>query len=249
MSTLLLRTRPAPSGFIEPCLPSTAAKPPSGPGWIHEIKHDGYRLMVRRDTAGIRILTRNGHDWTSRFPLIVSAANAIRAKSFLIDGEAVACDDSGLAVFQRLRKRKNDSSVFLYGFDLVQLNGHDLRREPLEARKAALEKLLRRKPQGIRFCDHIEFDDTAMIFEHACQFGCEGIVSKRLGSRYVSGRSRDWVKVKNPNAPAVRGEAEEEWRRNTHSDSRMSFAAMMVRTSCIMSALEVPAGKSSRPDL
>jgi bifunctional non-homologous end joining protein LigD len=212
MSTLLLRTRPAPSDFIEPCLPSTAPKPPSGAGWIHEIKHDGYRVMVRRDAAGVRILTRNGHDWTSRFPLIASAANALRAKSFLIDGEAVACDDSGLAVFQRLRKRKNDASVFLYAFDLVQLNGHDLRREPVEVRKAALEKLLRPKPDGIRFCEHVEFDDAAMMFEHACQLGCEGIVSKRIGSRYVSGRSRDWIKTKNPNAPAVRREAEEDWR-------------------------------------
>jgi bifunctional non-homologous end joining protein LigD len=213
MSTLLLRTRPAPSAFIEPCLPSTAPNPPSGPGWIHEIKHDGYRIMVRRDAAGIRILTRNGYDWTSRFPLIWSAANALRAKSFLIDGEAVACDDSGRAVFQRLRKRKDDASVFLYAFDLVLLNGHDLRREPVEVRKAALEKLLRPKPYGIRVCEHIEFDDAEMFFEHVCQLGCEGIVSKRLGSRYVSGRSRDWIKVKNPNAPAVKREAEEDWGR------------------------------------
>jgi bifunctional non-homologous end joining protein LigD len=86
-------------------MPASTAKPPSGPGWIHEIKHAGYRVMVRREAAGIRILTRNGHDWTPRFPLIASAANALRAKSFLIDGEAVACDASGLAVFQRLRKR------------------------------------------------------------------------------------------------------------------------------------------------
>jgi bifunctional non-homologous end joining protein LigD len=163
MSTLLLRARPAPSDFIEPCLPSTAAKPPSGPGWIHEIKHDGYRMMVRRDAAGIRILTRNGHDWTTRFPLIWLAANALRAKSFLIDGEAVACDDSGRAVFQRLRKRKDDASAFLYAFDLVLLNGHDLRREPVEVRKAALEKLLRQRHHGIRFCEHIEFDDAHVL--------------------------------------------------------------------------------------
>ncbi len=99
--------------------------------------------MARRDAAGIRILTRNGYDWTSRFPLIWSAANNLRAKSFLIDGEAVACDDSGLAVFQRLRKREDDASVFIFAFDLVLLNGHDLRREPIEVRKAALERLLR----------------------------------------------------------------------------------------------------------
>jgi ATP-dependent DNA ligase len=82
-------TRLLPSGFIEPCLPSPAARPPSGPGWIHEIKHDGYRLMARCDAAGVRLLTRNGHDWASRFPLIIEAVAALRVRSCLIDGEAV----------------------------------------------------------------------------------------------------------------------------------------------------------------
>ena len=196
---------------IEPCLPSTAAKPPSGPGWLHEIKHDGYRMMVKRDVDRIQVLTRNGHDWTARFPLMVAAAEAIRAKSFLIDGEGVVCDESGIPMFDRMRYRRNDANVFLYAFDLLSLNGHDLRREPIEERKAALAKLIRRKHVGIRFVEHLEFDDGEMIFEHACQLGCEGIVSKRLGSRYVSGRTRDWIKVKNPNAPAVKRESEEDW--------------------------------------
>ena len=87
------------------------------------------------------------------------------------------------------------------------LNGRD-RREPVEVRKAALEKLLRPRHDGIRLCEHIEFDDADLFFEHACQFGCEGIVSKRVGSRYVSGQLRDWIKTKNPNAPAVRSEAQ-----------------------------------------
>ena len=76
--------------FIEPCLPSPAERPPSGPGWVHEIKHDGFRLMVRRDSAGIRLITRNGHDWSDRFPLIAEAANTLKARSILLDGEAVA---------------------------------------------------------------------------------------------------------------------------------------------------------------
>ena len=80
---------------IEPCLPAAAKKRPSGPGWPHEIKHDGFRKMVRRDAAGVRIITRNGRDWTSCFPSMASAANAIKAKDFLIDGEAVSCDDMG----------------------------------------------------------------------------------------------------------------------------------------------------------
>jgi bifunctional non-homologous end joining protein LigD len=94
--------------FIEPCLPSPAERPPTGPGWIHEIKHDGFRLMLRRDSAGIRLITRNGHDWSDRFPLIAEAAAKLRARSFLVDGEAVACDRDGLPSFDRLRYRRGD---------------------------------------------------------------------------------------------------------------------------------------------
>src|SRR5215475_3790488 len=130
------------SAFIEPCLPSPADRPPSGPGWIHEIKLDGFRMMVRRDPAGIRLLTRNGHDWIGRFPLIAAAAGALPARSFLIDGEAVACDGDGLPVFDRLRYRRRDGRVFLYAFDLLELNGRDMRRHPLEARKATLGSVL-----------------------------------------------------------------------------------------------------------
>jgi bifunctional non-homologous end joining protein LigD len=93
---MLSRTRLPPSGFIEPCLLSSAEQPPSGAGWIHEIKHDGYRLMARRDPIGIRLLTRNGHDWAPRYPLIVAAVNRLKARSCLIDGEAVVCDEHGL---------------------------------------------------------------------------------------------------------------------------------------------------------
>src|SRR5262252_214891 len=124
------------SGFIEPCLPSSAERPPAGPDWIHEIKHDGYRLMARRDPTGIRLLTRNGHDWAPRYPLIVEAVDRLKVRSCLIDGEAVACDENGLAVFQRLRRKPTGKHVFLYAFDLLELNGTDLRREPLETRKA-----------------------------------------------------------------------------------------------------------------
>ena len=87
--------------FIEPCLPSPADKPPSGSNWIHEIKHDGYRLMARRDPVGIRLLTRRGNDWSDRFPLVVEAVNHLKVRSCLIDGEVVCCDERGLATFQR----------------------------------------------------------------------------------------------------------------------------------------------------
>jgi ATP-dependent DNA ligase len=193
----------AGAGFIEPCLPSLATKPPSGPEWIHEIKHDGYRLMICRDTAGMRLLTRRGYDWTARFPAIASAASVLRAKSFLIDGEAVCCDDKGIAVFDKLRQRRNEWSVFLVAFDLLELNGRDLRREPIEIRKAGLARLLRNAKPGLQLSEHIEHE-AAIVFEHACKLGLEGIVSKRRGSRYQSGRSSLWLKSKNPEAPAVR---------------------------------------------
>jgi bifunctional non-homologous end joining protein LigD len=116
-------------------------------GWLHEIKHDGFRMLVRRDAAGVRLFTRNGHDWTGRFPLIARAALALRATSCLIDGEAVACDDNGLPVFNRLRYRRDDGRVFLYAFDLIEFDGDDLRRERIERRKVLLMRLLARACQ------------------------------------------------------------------------------------------------------
>ena len=210
---MLLRTPQIPPGFIEPCLPSRADRPPSGPGWIHEIKHDGFRLMVRRDPAGVRLLTRNGHDWAPRYPLIVEAVDRLKVRSCLIDGEAVACDGDGMPVFDRLRYRRQDAAVFLFAFDLLELNGQDFRREPIERRKRELGKLLRWSGQnGLQLNEHIA-EPGDIVFRHACKMGLEGIVSKRLGSRYRSGRSKDWLKFKNPDAPAVKREAEEDWGR------------------------------------
>ena len=167
-------------------------------------------MMVRRDVAGVRLLTRNGHDWTDRYPLIAEAAGALRVRSFLIDGEAVACDGDGMPVFDRLRYRRQDARVFLFAFDLLELNGQDLRREPLETRKATLASLLRGSLPGLRLNEHLTHDGES-VFRHVCKMGLEGIVSKRLGSRYRSGRSKDWLKFKNPAAPAVKREAEEDW--------------------------------------
>ena len=124
--------------FIEPCLPSPADRPPSGTNWIHEIKHDGYRLMARRDSVGIRLITRRGNDWSDRFPLVVEAVNHLKVRSCLIDGEVVCCDERGLARFDVLRRRRNEANAFLYAFDLLELDGTDLRREPIETRKATL---------------------------------------------------------------------------------------------------------------
>src|SRR5262245_5684853 len=152
----MLLPRVAFPDFCEPCLPSPAAKPPTGARWLHEIKHDGFRMLVRRDAAGVRLFTRNGHDWTGRFPLIARAALSLKAASCLIDGEAVCCDGDGLPVFDHLRYRRDDRRVFLYAFDLLELDGRDLQREPVERRKAALARLMRRAKTGLVLNEHID---------------------------------------------------------------------------------------------
>jgi len=183
---MLWRLRAFPD-FCEPCLPSPAAKPPAGAGWLHEIKHDGFRMLVRRDAAGVRLFTRNGHDWTERFPLIAQAALELRATSCLIDGEAVACDDKGLPVFDRLRYRRQDGRVFLYAFDLIELDGNDLRRERIERRKVLLIRLLAKAGVGLQVNDHI-VEAGDVVFRHACQLGFEGIVSTLPTSLAVRAR-------------------------------------------------------------
>jgi bifunctional non-homologous end joining protein LigD len=158
----------------------------------------------------VRLYSRPGNDLTDRFPQIIEALSGLRSRSCIIDGEAVACDDNGLAVFDRVRYRRHDGKVFLYAFDLIELGGDDLRREPLDVRKATLWSLLVKAGPGLRWNEHIEGDGET-IFRHACKLGLEGIVSKRKDSPYRSGRSADWLKMKNPAAPAVKREAEEDW--------------------------------------
>jgi bifunctional non-homologous end joining protein LigD len=130
----------------------------------------------------------------------------------VIDGEAIVCDENGLAVFNLIRGHGKLADVVHSAFDLLELDGEDLRRRPIEERKRWLAKLLKGAPSNIVLNQHFD-GDGAIIYKHACALGCEGIVSKRLGSPYRSGRSRHWVKVKNPAAPAVRREAEEDWGR------------------------------------
>jgi bifunctional non-homologous end joining protein LigD len=130
-----------------------------------------------------------------------------------LDGEAVACVADGVPSFDRIRYRRHDASVFLYAFDLIELNGDDLRREPLEVRKATLASVLSKAAAGLRLNAHLEHDDGDVVFRHACKMGLEGIVSKRKASPYRSGRSPDWLKLKNPACAAVKREAEEDWGR------------------------------------
>jgi bifunctional non-homologous end joining protein LigD len=194
---------------FEPCLPRVADAPPAGSGWIHEIKHDGFRILAHRRGRAVRLVTRNGNDFADRFPLIAEAIEALPIKSCVVDGEAIVCDGDGLAVFDLIRGHGRNNSAIICAFDLLEVNGDDIRREPIEDRKRRLAGLLRLPHEGIALNEHYE-GDGATIFKHACALGCEGIVSKRLGSPYRAGRSAHWLKIKK--APAVKREAEEEWR-------------------------------------
>jgi bifunctional non-homologous end joining protein LigD len=129
------RPFPQPTTFIEPCLPRPAKQPPAGRGWIHEIKHD----MARRADGRVQLLTRKGTNFASRFPQIVAAVTLLPVRSCLIDGEAVVCDESGLAVFELIRGYRNDAGAVLYAFDLLEVDGGDLRRRPIEERKGTRE--------------------------------------------------------------------------------------------------------------
>ena len=162
---------------------------------MHEIKHDGFRVIARKSGAQVRLYSRPGNDLAYRFPLIVQTLARLRSRSCIIDGEAVACDDSGVTSFNRVRYRRHDESISLYAFDLIELNGDDLRRDPLEGRKATLEIVLAKAGAGIRFNEHMDGDGET-VFRHACKLGLEGIVSKRKDSRYRCGRSPDWRLLK-----------------------------------------------------
>jgi bifunctional non-homologous end joining protein LigD len=200
---MMVAPRIRADGFVAPCIPTLAHKPPSGADWVHEIKHDGYRLIVRREGKVVRLFTRRGYDWTDRYPGIAAVAAKLRARSFTMDGEAAVSGADGVAVFEALHRRRAVPDAILHAFDLLELNGKDLRLLPLGDRKAKLARLLAGSTAGIVFNEHAD-EDGQVVFEHACRFGLEGIVSKRVTSPYRSGPSRDWIKVKNPDSPAMR---------------------------------------------
>jgi bifunctional non-homologous end joining protein LigD len=168
---------PRADGYIPPCIPTRVAKPPSGPDWVHEIKHDGYRLQVRREGNAVRLFTRRGYDWTGRYPAIAVTATLLRAKSFTLDGEAVVCGPDGVAIFDALHRRGTVSEAMLYAFDLLELDGEDLRALPLGDRKKRLARLLARRRVGIAMSEHTA-DGGATILPQACRIGLKGIVSK-----------------------------------------------------------------------
>src|SRR6478752_3859014 len=182
---------------FEPCIPSRGIKVPDQPEWIHEIKHDGYRLIVQRDGKRVRLWTRNGHDWSDRFPLISEAALRNRNSSFVLDGEAVLLGVDGRSDFNGLHSRKHDDEVQFYAFDMLVSDGDDLRKLPLTMRKTNLARLLARRVDGIHLAPFEHGEIGPDLFRHACLIGLEGLVSKRRDSLYRAGRSPNWVKVKN----------------------------------------------------
>jgi ATP-dependent DNA ligase len=159
-----------PSGFFPPSLPQPAQKPPGGPGWLHEIKHDGFRIMARRHTRSVRLYTRNGYDFAERFPQVVQAISSLPVRSCFIDGEVIVVDERGLSAFDLLRYRRHDHAAVLCAFDLLELDGKDLRLTPIEERKGILAKLLSHPHEGIAFNQHYAADG-AIIFKHACALG------------------------------------------------------------------------------
>src|SRR5262249_3426726 len=165
---MVIRINRLPAGFVIPAQPVLASRPPSGPDWVHEIKHDGYRMIVRRDGPTVRLYSRNGIDWTARLPAIAATAERIKVKSFTIDGEAVVRGPDGLSPFDELRRREAADAAILYAFDLIERDGEDMRNRPFLDRKAALARLLCNAEAGIVFNEHI-VEDGPVVFTHACR--------------------------------------------------------------------------------
>src|SRR5271168_718138 len=184
--------------FIPPQLASQATTPPNGKGWLHELKLDGYRIQARKDAGKVQLLTRTGLDWTHRMKTIAAEVAKLPAESFIADGEVVVLAADGTTSFADLQAAfqeavKKPLTYFL--FDLLHVNGHNLRNLPLRERKAILAKLLANSGEVVRLSEHLETSGDAM-FRGACEVHAEGIVSKRSDAKYASGRSTSWLKLK-----------------------------------------------------
>jgi len=190
--------------FVPPSLATLHSVPPGDRKWIHEIKFDGYRIEARLDHGRVRLLTRKQLDWTHRFERIAKAVAALPAQTALLDGELVVENEKGISSFSLLqtdlKEGRHDRFVY-WIFDLLHLDGHDYTIEPLSARKAALQQLLRgqSRKSPIRYTDHFE-ESGSVIFQHACEMNLEGIVSKLREAPYRSGRSENFIKTKCHNA-------------------------------------------------
>jgi len=197
------RKPPAPvpvPAFIAPCLATLVERPPQGPGWVHEIKYDGYRLQARIADGTVQLLTRKGLDWTGRFPSIAKALKGLKIRSAILDGEAVVEDAHGVTSFVRLVEalEAGRAEDMLYvAFDLLFLNGVDVREAPLLKRKDLLEHLIgsNGKDKRLRYSAHLD-SDGGEVLKKACALGLEGIISKRADLPYRSARRQDWLKSK-----------------------------------------------------
>lgn len=180
-------------GFIEPALATLVDNVPSGARWIHEIKFDGYRVQVHLANEAVKVFTRRGHDWTNRFKKVAEDAWHIKVGSAIVDGEIVVPAADGTTDFSVLQNelKGKSTSIVLVAFDLLYLNGRDLRKLPLVARKAELKKII--AGTKVQFSESFEIEGRSM-FEHACKIGLEGVVSKVRDSVYASGRRNNWVK-------------------------------------------------------
>ena len=184
--------------FIAPMMPSLVDAPPEGGEWIHEIKYDGYRTEIAVNGSASKAFTRNGHDWTERYETVMRSARALRCQSALIDGEMCVQNERGVTDFGGLRKAIKGAPhrLVLFAFDLLTLNGRDLRGEPLIERRKRLQGLI--DPEigpRIHFSEHHVGQGPA-FFKAADGHGLEGIVSKRADSRYSAGKSKAWLKTK-----------------------------------------------------
>ncbi len=185
--------------FVPPSLATLRERAPDDPGWVHEVKFDGYRMQARLDRGKVRLLTRKGLDWTKRFPNVAEAVAALPADTALIDGEIIVENDKGVSSFSDLqadlRDGRGDRFVY-YVFDLLHLDGRDISELPLIDRKAELQRLVGSKGHGpIKYSEHFS-DDGSTMLRSACSLGLEGIVSKRRDAPYRSGRSDAFVKIK-----------------------------------------------------
>lgn len=189
-------TRPLPA-FVAPQLATLVAEPPEGNDWLHEIKYDGYRAIAALGGGHCRIYTRSGQDWTGKFSSIADALSRLKTGSALLDGEIVALDAHGRSSFQLLQSslKKGRIPLTYYVFDILELDGRDLRQEPLKRRKDILRKVLKGAPDDIRFSEDVTGHGDR-VFAHACRMGLEGIVSKQANKPYQSRRTQSWLKCK-----------------------------------------------------
>jgi bifunctional non-homologous end joining protein LigD len=187
-----------PPTWIAPAIPAFVRTAPTGLNWLHEIKHDGYRTICVVDQGAVSIYTRRGLNWADRMPSIARALSALKVRSAVIDGEAIVIGEDGLSDFFTLHAalaRRNAPRAMLVAFDLLHLDGEDMRGRELEDRRAVLEAVVRKRAPWIQFSESIEGNGSE-VWRRACGMGLEGIISKRRGSRYFSGKTDAWRKTK-----------------------------------------------------